>query len=714
MRLARLPRLAVLASLSATSALSLVVACGGEAPAPVAPTPPSPASTAAAPAPAPAVTYDSTLTGADPNAIDKSAAPCDDFYQFACGGWMAATPIPDDEARWTRSFSVINEDNQKALRSILERDAAGNANGDAYGQSLGDFWASCTDEAGIEKRGAADLAPELKLIAAVRDAKSLATELAHLHQVGVGAAWDVGSEVDAKDAAHVIASIQQGGLGLPERDFYFRDDPKAKEVRAAYEAHVAATFELLGDKPKVAAANAKTVMKLETDLAGASMTKVDLRDPQKIYHHTTLDELKKLAPDVAWDGYLAGLGFPGVAAFNVGQPDFVKKVDAMTKSVPVAQWKTYLRWHLARAASPYLSQKFVDEWFKFRQTLTGAKTLQPRWKRCVKVVDQMLGEALAQPFVKAYLGEDGKQAASAMVAGIETSMKTDLDGLSWMDDATRTQAETKLGKILNKIGYPAKWRNYDALAPQVSRGSLWANVAAGATFENHRELAKAGQPTDKDEWEMTPPTVNAYYDATTNEMVFPAGILQPPFYAATQAPAMNFGAIGMVVGHELTHGFDDEGRQFDAEGNLRDWWSPSVSAEFDRRAGCVEKQFDDFVAVDDVHVKGKLTLGENIADLGGLKLAFATFQRAEKEHPATPPSLGGFTPEQTFFLGYAQAWCTNIRPAQARLFAQTDPHSPAKYRVLGPLSNLSEFASAFQCKAGDKMVRGGDQQCVVW
>jgi endothelin-converting enzyme/putative endopeptidase len=354
----------------------------------------------------------------------------------------------------------------------------------------------------------------------------------------------------------------------------------------------------------------------------------------------------------------------------------------------------------------------VDEWFKFNQVLRGTKTLQPRWKRCVRVVDQMMGEALAQPFVKAYLGEDGKQAAANMVVGIETSMKTDLDALSWMDDATRTQAEAKLSKILNKIGYPSKWRNYDALT--ISKASLFANVAAGAAFETARELRKAGTATDKEEWEMTPPTVNAYYDPQFNEMVFPAGILQPPFYAATQAPAVNFGAIGMVVGHELTHGFDDEGRQYDADGNLRDWWSPTVGAEFDKRASCVEKQYAEYVPIDDVHVNGKLTLGENLADLGGMKLAYASFERAEKEHPATPPQLAGFTPEQTFFLGYAQAWCTNARPEEVRLRVNTDPHSPAQFRVVGPLSNMPEFAAAFQCKAGDKMVRSDDKRCVVW
>jgi endothelin-converting enzyme/putative endopeptidase len=375
------------------------------------------------------------------------------------------------------------------------------------------------------------------------------------------------------------------------------------------------------------------------------------------------------------------------------------------------EWKTYLRWHLAKSMSPYLSQGFVDEWFSFQQVLTGAKTLQPRWKRCVKAVDHLMGEALAQPFVKLYLGEDGKRMAEGMVAGVETSMKSTLDSLSWMDDATRTKAEEKLAKILNKIGYPARWRSYDGLG--ITRGSLIANVANASAFEVKRELEKVGKATDKDEWGMTPPTVNAYYDPTLNEMVFPAGILQPPFYAKVKTPAVNFGGIGTVVGHELTHGFDDEGRQFDADGNLRDWWSQSVSAEFDRRASCVEKQFDDYVAVGDTHVKGKLTLGENIADLGGLKLSFAAFQRAEKASPATPP-LAGFTPEQQFFVGFAQVWCTNIRPEAAQMRAAVDPHSPAHWRVDGPLSNLAEFSSAFQCNEGQAMVRPQDKRCTVW
>jgi putative endopeptidase len=648
-------------------------------------------------------------TGPDEAALDRSAVPCDDFYQFACGGWMKTTPIPEDEASWVRSFSVLHEENEKALRAILERDAQGDTRGDAYGKELGDFWSSCMDEPTLEKHAAADLKPEIDRIDALRDPKGLAQEVAHLHGIGVGALFGFDSEIDMKNATRMIAGVSQGGLGLPERDYYFRDDPRTKDIRAAYEKHVARTLELLG--VKTAAADAKTVMKLETDLAGASMTNVELRDPQKIYHLLNIDGLKSIAPDVSWDGYLTAAGFPSITAINVAQPEFVKKLDSMVTSVKMADWRTYLRWHLLRSASPYLSQRFVDEWFRFRQILTGTKTLKPRWKRCVGFVDSMMGEALAQPFVKEHLGEDGKRAAEQMVAGIERSMRDDLEGLSWMDEPTRTKAEEKLARIVNKIGFPARFRSYDGLS--IDRASFVKSVQNGTEFEVRRRLNKVGKPVDKDEWQMTPPTVNAYYEPTLNEMVFPAGILQPPFYAKAQTTALNFGGIGMVVGHELTHGFDDEGRQFDAEGNLRDWWTRGVSAEFDRRASCVEKQFDDYVVVDESHIKGKLTLGENIADLGGVKLSLAAFERAEKENGATAP-VAGFTPEQQFFLGFAQAWCANYRPEALRLLVATNPHSPPKYRVLGPLSNSSEFAAAFQCKEGSPMARGREKRCEVW
>jgi endothelin-converting enzyme/putative endopeptidase len=707
----RFARLSLLTALVLPCAAALAFSCNREAPPPNVPPPTTAVPTVSLSAASPVAQHETNLTGPDSAALDRSVPPCDDVYQFACGGWMRATAIPEDEANWVRSFSVLHEENLKALRAILERDAQGDTRSDAYGTELGSLWASCVDEPAIEKRGLEDLKPELERIQGIRDSKGLVQEIAHLHAIGVGAAFGFDSEIDMKDAQRMIAGVSQGGLGLPERDYYFRDDQRTKDIRAAYEKHVARTLELFGAPATQAAADAKTVMNMETDLAGASMTNVELRDPQKIYHLLNLDGLKKLAPDVAWDGYLAAIGFPSITAINVGQPEFVKKIDALVKVPKLSDWRVYLRWELARSLSPMLSQKFVDEWFHFRQVLTGTKVLQPRWKRCVMFADRMLGEALAQPFVKDHLGEDGKRTAEQMVAGIEGSMKIDLDGLAWMDDTTRMKAEQKLAKIVNKIGFPAKWRSYEGLS--IDRGSFVKNIENASRFEVKRRLDKVGKPVDKEEWEMTPPTVNAYYEPTMNEMVFPAGILQSPFYGKTQSPALNFGGIGMVVGHELTHGFDDEGRQFDAEGNLRDWWTQTVSAEFDRRASCVEKQYDEYVPTDDIHIKGKLTLGENIADLGGLKLAFATFERDQKENGATP-TIGGFTPQQQFFLGFAQAWCANYRPEALRLLLATNPHSPPKYRVNGPLSNLPEFGTAFGCKEGSPMVRPKEKRCEIW
>ncbi len=687
----------------------VVAACAPEVPAhpvvlPLATAMPLPSVSVAPSAPAP------TVTGPDEAAFDRSAAPCDDFYQFACGGWMKATPIPDDEASWSRSFSVIHEENEKALRAILERDAGGDTQADAFGVELGDFWTSCMDEKAIEDRGLRDLEPELANIDAIADARGLIKEIARLHLMGVGAAFDFDSEIDFKDSTRMIAGVSQSGLGLPERDYYFRDDTRTKDIRAKYVAHVARTLELLGETAALAQGHAQTVLKLETELAAASMTNVDLRDPQKVYHRLDLAGLKKLAPDVSWDAYLDAIGFPGIVAINVGQPDFLKKVDAMAKAVPASDWRAYLRWHLGRAMSPWLSQAFVEQWFHFRHELTGTKVLQPRWKRCVSAVDEAMGEALAQPFVKEHLGDDGKRAAARMVAGIEASMKGDIDGLPWMDDATRMKAEDKLAKIVNKIGYPARWRSYEGLV--VDRHSYLGNMERATAFEAKRRLGKVGKPVDKEEWDMTPPTVNAYYQPTMNEIVFPAGILQAPFYDKHQASALNFGAIGMVVGHELTHGFDDEGRKFDPEGNLRDWWTPAVATSFDQRAACVEHQFDAYVVIDDAHIKGKLTLGENIADLGGVRLSLSAFKKSEDASPS--PSLAGFTPAQLFFLGFAQAWCANYRPETLHLLLATNPHAPPKFRVNGPLSNVTEFANAFQCKAGAPMVRSQDQRCDVW
>lgn len=652
------------------------------------------------------------LTGPDEAALDHTARPCDDFYEFACGSWTKATTIPPDEASWTRSFSVVSLDNQKALRAILERDAAGDTRGDPYGDKLGDYWASCMDEDGIEQRGLVDLVPHLERIDTVHDATSLAVELARLQAIGVNAGFGIGSEPDMKDASRTIAAIAQGGLGLPDRDYYVRADPRSKALRAAYEQHVAATFRLIGDSAEQSAAEARTVLTMETDLARASMRNVELRDPYKIYHLTTLPQLERLAPNVSWDAYLEAVGFPKITTFNVGQPNFFRRVSAMVRSVPLRAWKTYLRWHLMRAASPYLPRAFVDEWFAFVHMLTGAQTLQPRWRRCVRIIDRGMGEALARPFVEQHLGADGKRMAEAMVDAIETSMRDDLDAITWMDDPTRVQAQAKLAAVTNQIGYPSKWRNYDALA--IQRGRFLSNVFAADAFETARQLAKADKPTDKQEWAMTPPTVNAYYEPTLNEMVFPAGILQPPFYAKTQAPAMNYGAIGTVVGHELTHGFDDEGRRFDGDGNLRDWWTAPVSEAFDRRVACVEHQFDQFV-VEGEHVDGQLTLGEAVADLGGLRLSYSAFERTlESPGRPKPRDVGGFTPLQEFFLGFAQIWCANYRPEAMRLLVATNPHPPPAFRVNAPLSNMPGFASAFACEPGDPMVRPEAQRCAVW
>jgi endothelin-converting enzyme/putative endopeptidase len=466
---------------------------------------------------------------------------------------------------------------------------------------------------------------------------------------------------------------------------------------------------LAGEKPEQAKKDADTVLKIETQLAQASMSRVDRRDPNKIYHRIELAGIEKAAPKWNWKTYLKEMGVPEVTQINVTSPEYFAALNKMLTSVPVAEWRAYLRWHLVHNVAPALSKAFVDENFAFYgKTLSGTAELEPRWKRCTKAVDRLMGEALGKAFVEKTFGAEGKERTQKMVREIEASMSADLDGLKWFDDATRTQAHEKLTAIANKIGYPEKWRNYDAL--EIQPNSYLVNAMRAEEFETKRQLAKIGKPLDRTEWGMTPPTVNAYYDPSMNEMVFPAGILQPPFFNKAAVRPVNYGAIGMVMGHELTHGFDDEGRQFDAKGNLRDWWTGPVGKEFETRAQCVVDQFNGYVSVDDLHLNGKLVLGENIADLGGLKLAHAAYvtARGSKE----PQKIGKWTDEQLFFLGAAQSWCTKRRPEMARMRVTTDPHSPPQFRIDGPLSNLPEFASAFQCKAGDKMVR--KNQCTIW
>jgi endothelin-converting enzyme/putative endopeptidase len=641
----------------------------------------------------------------DESALDRSVDPCEDFYRFACGGWIKRTPIPRDRPAWSRSFSEINERNQLELRKILEQLAAGHgADKTAYGAKLGDYYASCMDEAHIEEQAHAELARLLGSIdERVRDIPSLAREVAEL---GLGVAsplFEFDSQQDFADASQMIGVADQGGLGLPDRDYYL--EPSNAKIREQYLAHVTTMLRLAGATE--APQQAKKVLAIETRLAKASMSRVDRRNPKNIYHKIDLIGLERTAPGFPWKIYLAALGHPSVTQINVAVPEFFHSLSQDLTATPIADWKVYLRWHAIHGLAPALSKDFVDENFKFySHTLQGTVEILPRWKRCVAATDRALGEALAQPFVAATFGPEAKTTAESLVQNIEAAMNEDLTRVSWMDEPTRRQALIKLHAVANQIGYPEKWRNYERLS--VARGSYAENLRRANEFESHRQLDKIGKPTDRSEWAMTPPTVNAYYDSSLNQMVFPAGILQPPFFARAAPAAANYGAIGLVMGHELTHGFDDEGRQFDARGDLRDWWTPAAAKDFEARAACVIAQFDGYPVLGDLHVNGRLTLGENIADLGGAKLSLAAF-RAQK---SKSERAGRWSDEQLYFMAMAQSWCTNERDEYLRMRVTVDPHSPAQYRVNGPLSNLSEFATAFACKPGAKMVRS--QPCAVW
>lgn len=696
---------------SALVLLSLY-ACGGGHPAVAPPTPIAvlPATPWSPPADgSSATTSEPTKApptpGVDEGALDAKVDPCDDFYAYACGGWQQKTPIPSDRASWTRSFSEIDERNEKMLREILEKTAAGKPpEGSAYDAKLKSYWTACMDEQGIEQRGTAPLKAPFAIVDKITDAKGVAAAVRELYQLGFTPLFGFSSGQDFADATQVIGQLEQGGLGLPDRDYYLKADAKSVEIRNAYGEHVTKLLALTGESgPDVPA-----ILALETELAKASMTRIERRDPKKTYHKMTLATVKGLAPTLGWDALVDALGVSRTAPVNVAQPLFFKGVEAQLAKTKTETWRAYLKLSIVRELAPMLPKAFVDEDFSFRsKNLTGAKQLLPRWKRCVDAVDGALGEALAQPFVKATFGAEGKERTSRMVAEIEKAMEKDLASLGWMDAPTRKKAFEKLHKINNKIGFPDAWRNYDALEVSTDYAS---NALHASHFEMTRLFAKIGKPLDRRDWYMTPPTVNAYYDANMNEMVFPAGILQPPFFDNAAPMGTNYGAIGLVMGHELTHGFDDEGRQFDGDGNLKDWWSKKVGAEFDKRAKCLSDQFDGYVAVDEVHVKGELTLGENIADLGGLKLAFAAFKDASAGKAVEPG--GKYTPNQEFFLGFAQAWCQNARDEYKRTMATVDPHSPAKFRVNGPLSNFAPFAESFQCKADKAMVR--KNRCEIW
>jgi len=645
----------------------------------------------------------------DPTALDKSADPCADFYQFSCGGWMKSNPIPPDQSSWGR-FNELAEHNRVVLKGILEN-AAKATQRTANEQKIGDYYDSCMDEDAINKKGIAVLKPEFARIDGIKSKAELTDLIAHLHNAGIDVLFGFGSGADFKNAKMVIAQADQGGLSLPERDYYLKTDEKSVELRKAFVQHVTNMFKLLGDPPEKAAAEANAIMAIETSLAKGSQGVVERRDPAQIYHKMTEQQWQALTPALSWSRYLTEIESPKVSELNVIAPDFFKALEQELNSVNLADLKTYLRWHLVHSQVQYLPTAFVNENFDFYgKTLTGAKELRARWKRCVGSVDNDLGEALGQAYVEKVFPPEAKERTLKMVHALEAALRQDIINLDWMTEATKKQALIKLDAIENKIGYPEKWRDYSTL--KIVRGDALGNSLRSNEFEFRRQLNKIGKPLDKQEWEMTPPTVNAYYNPTQNNINFPAGILQPPFYDYKADDALNFGGIGAVIGHELTHGFDDEGRQFDAQGNLHDWWTAEDAKAFEQRAQCIVDQYSSFVAVDDVHVNGKLTLGENTADNGGVRVALMALLSGMDKEAKVPAKLDGFSPEQRVFLGWGQIWCQNQTPQIARLLALTNEHAPGRYRVNGVVSNMPEFQKAWGCKQGQPMVR--ENACRVW
>jgi putative endopeptidase len=664
-------------------------------------------------------------SGFDLKDLDLTCQPCQDFSQYATGGWKKRNPIGPAYATWER-FSQIQEANLASLRQILETAAAARASApssdappapETLDQKLGDFYGACMDEKSIEADGLKPIEPEMARIAAISSVAQLQTEVARLHAQGVRALFGFSSGQDDKDSTRIIAQAVQGGLGLPDRDYYTRQDDRSKKLREQYRQHIVKMLRLAGEGSATAETSARTVLALETKLAEASKTRVERRDPQSNYHKMSLAELRELTPAFSWEIYFRDIGFHDIREVNVGQPEFFRALSAQLKAAPLADWRIYLRWHLLRAAAPALSSKFVKENFAFyNRTLTGVKELLPRWRRCVNAADRSLGEALGQKYVADAFPPEAKAKAESMVADLIAALRSDIETLPWMSAPTRRQALVKLSTIRLKIGYPDKWRDYSDY--HVVRGPYIENLRRGAAFQFHRNLAKIGRPVDRDEWQMTPPTVNAYYDPGMNEIVFPAGILQPPLFDPRADDALNYGGMGAVIGHELTHGFDDQGRQYDAQGNLRDWWTPEDLKNFQARAACIEKQFSAFVVQGDLHQNGKLVLGESIADLGGLTIAHVAFERAlardaQAGRPA-PEKVDGFTQQQRFFLAFARAWATNARPEYERMMAATDVHPLPRFRTNGPVSNLPEFAAAFGCAAGAAMARSGEAQCKIW
>jgi putative endopeptidase len=647
----------------------------------------------------------------DIDGMDLAYKPWEDFYEFANGKWLAKLRLPADKPR-LYVFTLLQDQNLRKVRLILEEASRPGASKDTISGKVGAFYRSGMDEKKIQEAGVKPLKEEFDPIAGIKKHEDVLPALARLHLRGAFAGFRFGASPDEKDSRRTIAQFHQGGLGMPDRDYYLKDDEKTKAVRSNYAEHLQKMLHLLGATKEDSARQAKAVLSLETQLAKASRSRVDLRDPIRNYHLLTARELHQETPGLDWKRYFEGLGLKDLKELNVGQPDFLKELARLLKEAPLDDWKTYLRWHLINTYADKLSGPFVEEDFHFKgKVLTGVTENKPRWQRVAETTDRLLGEALGQLYVAKEFPPKAKARADALVRNIKGTLRERLAKLDWMSERTRRQALKKLDAIAVKIGYPDKWRDYSGLS--VDSDVYAQNVMAAVTFRVRYELAKIGKPTDRSEWHMTPPTVNAYYNPNLNEIVFPAGILQPPFFDPKADDAVNYGAIGMVIGHELTHGFDDQGRLYDASGNLRDWWQPEDERRYKALAARIEEQYSGYVVLDGLKINGRLTLGENIADLGGLKIAYEALQKTLKGKPAAE-KIQGYTPSQRFFLSFAQIWRGKIRPEALRLRLLTDPHSPARFRVLGPLYNLPEFFDAFDVPADKRKGRLNPRPVTIW
>lgn len=640
--------------------------------------------------------------------LDRSVSPADDFYTFANGGWQKNNPIPDDHASWG-SFYLVHEKVQQQIHELLKT-AASNASAEqgSIAQKIGDFYFSGMNEAEIDKAGITPLKPELDQIASIKTMDDLHQAVAHLHSIGVGVFFNFGSLQDFKNSSAMIAAVGQGGLGLPDRDYYLKNDEKFKAIREAYVAHIAASLELLGENPSAAKQKATKIMAIETQMAKASMSQEAQRDPYAVYHIMSTSDLQKANPNLQWNRYFTAMGQSDLKSINCMTPDFFKNLNQMLAQNSIDDWKSYMTWHLIDAYAPYLSKPFVDEDFKMSQALSGVKEQLPRWKKVVQTESGALGFAIGKMYVETYFSEASKDKVRRIVQNIRDQLKKDLSSLAWMSPETRQAALKKLELMTERVGYPDTWWDYSTLP--IARGSYALNVMRANQFLVKRDLNKIGKPIDKSEWAMTPQTVNAYYDPSMNQINLPAGILQPPFFDPEAPMAVNYGAIGFVIGHEITHGFDDQGAKFDGHGNLKDWWTPGDKARFKEATQCISDQYSRYVVGDNLKVKGPLVVGEATADLGGITLAYRAFKDSADYKNAK--TVDGFTPDQQFFLGTAFVWAMNIRPEQLRNQVTVDPHPPAKLRVNGSLANIKAFQTAFEISDSNPMVNA--KRCVIW